>query len=100
MKSKSCKDHAIDKPQTLIPRLQPLLIEVFSTRPHDSKAPYKGHCGLGELNMTNKLKQTRGVPCQTVCGLAIYGEKYFNAKGELWKSNNFTMQKYNLPKIL
>jgi hypothetical protein len=62
--------------------LQPLLVEVFSTIPPDSKVPYKGHFGLGELNMTNKPKQTRGVP---QCGLAIYNEKYLNEKEELWK---------------
>jgi hypothetical protein len=79
---KSCKDHAIEKPKTLILQLQPLLIEVFSTIPHDSKVPYMGHSGLGELNMTTKPKQTRGVP---QCGLVIYNEKYLNEKVELWK---------------
>jgi len=40
---------------------------------------------------------TRGV---SHCGLAIYIEKYLKAKEELWKLKYFTMQKYNLPKIL
>jgi hypothetical protein len=33
-------------------------------------------------------------------GLAIYIQKYLKAKEELWKLKCFTMQKYNLPKIL
>ncbi len=68
---KSCKDHAIEKPQTLIPQMHPLLIEVFSTIPHGSKAPYKGHCGLGELNMTNKPKQTKGCATLWPCHLQM-----------------------------
>jgi hypothetical protein len=34
------------------------------------------------------------------CGLAIYIRKYLKAKEELWKVIYFTMQKYNLQKIL
>jgi hypothetical protein len=34
------------------------------------------------------------------CGLAIYITKYLKAKEELWKFLYFTMQKYNLQKIL
>jgi hypothetical protein len=34
------------------------------------------------------------------CGLANYLRKYFKAKEELWKLKCFTMQKYNLQKIL
>ncbi len=34
------------------------------------------------------------------CGLTIYIEKYLNEKEELWKFKYFTMQKYNLQKIL
>jgi hypothetical protein len=34
------------------------------------------------------------------CGLAINIKKYLKAKEELWKLKYFTMQKYNLPKIL
>jgi hypothetical protein len=34
------------------------------------------------------------------CGLAIYIKKYLKAKGELWKFIYFTMQKYNVQKIL
>jgi hypothetical protein len=33
-------------------------------------------------------------------GLAIYIEKYVKAKEELWKLKYFTMQKYNLQKML
>jgi len=43
-----------------------------------------------------KIK-TRGV---SHCDLAIYILKYLYAKEELWKLKYFTMQKYNLPKIL
>jgi hypothetical protein len=34
------------------------------------------------------------------CCLAIYIKKYLYAKEELWKLKYFTMQKYNLQKIL
>jgi hypothetical protein len=34
------------------------------------------------------------------CGLAIDIKKYLKAKEELWKLKDFTMQKYNLQKIL
>jgi hypothetical protein len=36
------------------------------------------------------------------CGLAVYAhlKKYLTAKEELWKLKYFTMQKYNLQKIL
>jgi len=34
------------------------------------------------------------------CGLAIYIKKYLKAKEELWKLKYFTMQKYNLQKML
>jgi len=40
---------------------------------------------------------TRGV---SHCGLAIYIKKHLKAKEELWKLKYFTMQKYNLQKIL
>jgi hypothetical protein len=40
---------------------------------------------------------TRGV---SHCGLAIYMKKYLKAKEELWKLKYFTMQNYNLKKIL
>jgi hypothetical protein len=33
-------------------------------------------------------------------GFAIYIKKYLRAKEELWKLKYFTMQKYNLQKIL
>jgi hypothetical protein len=40
---------------------------------------------------------TRGA---SQCGLAIYIKKYLKAKEELRKLTYFTIQKYNLPKIL
>jgi hypothetical protein len=43
------------------------------------------------------LNATRGV---SHSGLAIYIKKYLKAKEELWKLKYFTMQKYNLQKIL
>ncbi len=43
------------------------------------------------------LHKTRGVSC---CGLAIHIKKYLKGKEELWKLKYFTMQKYNLQKIL
>jgi hypothetical protein len=43
-----------------------------------------------------KIK-TRGV---SHFGLAIYIKKYLKAKGEIWKLKYFTMQNYNLQKIL
>jgi hypothetical protein len=37
----------------------------------------------------------------TVCGLAIYNKKkYLKANEDLWKLKYFSMQKYNLQKIL
>jgi hypothetical protein len=42
-------------------------------------------------------KKTRGV---SHCGLAIYIKKYLKAKEELSKLKYFSMQKYNLKKIL
>jgi hypothetical protein len=35
----------------------------------------------------------------SLSGLAIYIEKYFQAKEELWKLKYFTIQKHHLPKI-
>jgi hypothetical protein len=54
---------------------------------------------LQASQQTNKQasKQTRGV---SHYGLAIYIKKYIKAKEELWKFKYFTMQKYNLQKIL
>jgi len=49
---------------------------------------------LENFNMTIG---TRGV---SHCGLANYIKKYLKAKGDLWKFNYFTMQKYNLQQIL
>jgi hypothetical protein len=40
---------------------------------------------------------TKGV---SHCGLAIYSKKYLEVKEELWKLKYFTMQKYNLQKII
>jgi len=45
----------------------------------------------------SETPETRGV---SHCGLAIYIKKYLKAKEELWKIKYFTMQKYNLQKIL
>jgi hypothetical protein len=47
--------------------------------------------------MKTLLSETRGV---SNCGLAIYIKKYLKAKEELWKLKYFTIQKYNLQKIL
>jgi hypothetical protein len=55
---------------------------------------------LSELHSTSYRyfpKKTRGV---SHGGLAIYIKKYLKAKEELWKLKYFTMQKYNLQKIL
>jgi hypothetical protein len=40
------------------------------------------------------------VPPVSHCGLAIDIKKYLKAKEELWKLKYFTMQKYDLQKIL
>ncbi len=45
-----------------------------------------------------RTKQTRGV--SRYYGVAIYIKKYLEAKEELWKLKYFTMQKYNLQKIV
>jgi len=47
--------------------------------------------------MCGGQRKTMGV---SHCGLAIYMKKYLKAKEELWKFKYFTMQKYNLQKIL
>jgi hypothetical protein len=44
-----------------------------------------------------KEPTTRGV---SRYGLAIHLEKYLKAKEELWKLKYFTIQEYNLQKIL
>jgi hypothetical protein len=44
-----------------------------------------------------KLLITRGVSHN---GLAIYNKKYLKAKEKLWKLECFTMQKYNLQKVI
>jgi hypothetical protein len=60
--------------------------------------------GVLEQNMNTKvnleacLTRKQGV-CHT-CSLAIYNKKYLKAKEDLWKIKYFTMQKYNLQKIL
>jgi hypothetical protein len=56
--------------------------------------------GAGSLKATLEppQRQTRGV---SHYGLVIYMNKYFKAKEEkLWKLKYFTMQKYNLQKML
>jgi hypothetical protein len=45
-----------------------------------------------------RTKQTRGA--SRYCGVAVYIKKYLEAKEELWKLKYFTMQKYNLQKIV
>ncbi len=56
---------------------------------------------LNEANVRPKslilLLLTRNV---SQCGLAIYIKKFCKTKEELWKLKYFTMQKYNLQKIL
>ncbi len=52
---------------------------------------------VGNNKIPTPLKETRGV---LHCGLAMYTKKYLKAKEELWKLKYFTMQKYNLSKIL
>jgi hypothetical protein len=47
--------------------------------------------------MTSCVRKTTGASHH---GLAIYIKKYRKAKEELWKLKYFTMQKYNLQKIL
>jgi hypothetical protein len=49
------------------------------------------------MNTTLTFTTTRGVSHR---GLAIYILNYLKAKKELWKLKYFTMQKYNLQKIL
>ncbi len=56
---------------------------------------------LGEclpIYLENATKQTRGSVSH--CGLAIYIKKYFNVKEESWKFKYFTMQNYDLQKLL
>jgi hypothetical protein len=52
---------------------------------------------LQKKNNPMRLTQTTGV---SHCSLAIYIKKYLKSKEELWKLKYFTMQKYNLLKIL
>jgi hypothetical protein len=53
-------------------------------------------------NTQNKFSKNYNYTARGVshCGLAIYIKKYLNAKEELWELKYFTMQKYNLQKIL
>jgi hypothetical protein len=53
-------------------------------------------CGPWTITQIHKLEQ--GL-CHTVA-LPFTLKKYLKAKDELWKLKYFTMQKYNLPKIL
>jgi hypothetical protein len=56
---------------------------------------------IGQTVLNMKIswlqRRTRSV---SHCGLAIYITKYLKAKEELWKLKYFTIQKYNLQKIL
>ncbi len=61
------------------------------------------HHGLEDLSMTKKKKKkTRGLGFRGVAhyGLAIDIKKYLKVKEELWKFKYFTIQKYNLQKLL
>jgi hypothetical protein len=62
------------------------------------KNSYWLHCFLREIFLKPKKKKKQGV-CQTLA-LPIYIKKYLKAKEELQKLKYFTMQKYNIPKIL
>jgi hypothetical protein len=71
-----------------------------------TRFPFVGgkNCQLGKKsqNWGKKIPtslQKQGV-CHTVGALAIYIKKNRKAKEELWKLKYFTMQKYNLKKIL
>ncbi len=59
------------------------------------KSPVQA-CTLCNHGVSKGVK-TRGV---SHCGCAIYFKEYLEAKEELWKPNYFTMQKYNLQKII
>jgi hypothetical protein len=52
---------------------------------------------LGKIEKACTQLVTKGV---SHYGLAIYIEKYLKPKEELWKFKYFTMQKYNLQRIL
>jgi hypothetical protein len=51
----------------------------------------------GPFSLAHYEKKTRGV---SHYGLAIYKKKYLKAEEKLWKLKYFTIQKYNLQKIL
>jgi hypothetical protein len=64
--------------------------------------PYRNLFSNSFVKSPNKfecldINPTRGVSHR---GLAIYIKKYLKAKEELWKLKYFTMQTYNLQKIL
>jgi hypothetical protein len=50
--------------------------------------------------LDNRLLEVTKKRVVSHCGLAMYIKKYFKAKEELWKLKHYTMQKYNLQKIL
>jgi hypothetical protein len=52
----------------------------------------------GKKNPTPIPQRKQGV-CHTMA-LPFYIKRYLKAKEEFWKLKYFTMQKYNLPKIL
>jgi hypothetical protein len=55
-------------------------------------------CNYQLLSSLKIPKNTRGV---SPCGLGhLHIKKYLTAKEELWKLKYFTMEKYNLQKIL
>jgi len=71
-------------------------LDLLSQQRQGSK-PYLLHLLYNLLQTAQLLIQTRGV---SLCGLAIYIKTYIKAKEELWKLKYFTMQQYNLQKIL
>jgi hypothetical protein len=52
---------------------------------------------VSQTTVPQKANETRGL---SHCGRAIYIKKDIKAKEDLWKLKYFTMQKYNLQKIL
>jgi hypothetical protein len=51
------------------------------------------------LNLISN-NHNKATVCHTTSAFAIYMKKYLKAKEELWKLKCFTMQKYNVQKIL
>jgi hypothetical protein len=60
----------------------------------------QGVCHTALERQCAKQNAKRSAQATSHCDLAIYIKKYLKAKEELWKLKFFTIQKYNLPKIL